>query len=365
MFGDAVEFVEAHPECVNNRAGGPTGCTLLHQMAWWRLEGGLLRRLKEAGAVHDLVAQMESQVQSGQPDCTPLEVTGDGDTLQNRAQWRRAFCDIFELAQPGDPQSTPAALSTALGLPPQGPAPQPVAAAGGAGAAVGGDGEEWRCLVSSITKNPSIREFLGIADDLVLTASSPHQGARCVKTTATRAILLPSRRACKCFVLRADCAKIKHVCVCSLTMQSRLSVGHEGHALQQWRLTEHGHLQCQAGGFCIDIDGKNPDEGAKVIMWTMKLPNPAYPEATNQMWVYGGRGPCFVSKMEGKYGDFKVLSIAGSDLFGGDKPKNAGAGMGLEMSENMCEGDDGSASGDMRMAMGPVANKMRQVWAFE
>jgi len=128
MFGDAVEFVEAHPECVNNRAGGPTGCTLLHQMAWWRLDGELLRRLKEAGAVHDLVAQMESRVQSGQPGCTPLEVTGDGDTLQNRAQWRRAFCDIFELAQPGDPQSTPAALSTALGLPPQGPAPQPVAA---------------------------------------------------------------------------------------------------------------------------------------------------------------------------------------------------------------------------------------------
>jgi hypothetical protein len=152
-------------------------------------------------------------------------------------------------------------------------------------------------------------------------------------------------------------------------MQSKLSVGDEGHAMQQWRLTEHGHLQCQAGGFCIDIDGKNPDEGAKVIMWTMKLPNPAYPEATNQMWVYGDRRRtvwcqstptfvdvfCFVSKMNGK-----VLSIAMADLY---KPKTAGAGMGLEMSENMCEVDDDGR--DQRMAMGPVVNLQRQVWAFE
>jgi serine/threonine protein kinase len=89
------------------------------------------------------------------------------------------------------PPTKPAKPEPELEQQPQPAVPLP---AGGAGAAVGGDGEEWRCLVSSITKNPSIREFLGIADDLVLTASSPHQGARCVKTTATRAILLPSFR---------------------------------------------------------------------------------------------------------------------------------------------------------------------------
>jgi hypothetical protein len=56
----------------------------------------------------------------------------------------------------------------------------------------------------------------------------------------------------------------------------------------------------------------------------------------------------------------KVLSIAMADLY---KPKTAGAGMGLEMSENMCEVDDDGR--DQRMAMGPVVNLQRQVWAFE
>jgi hypothetical protein len=73
---------------------------------------------------------------------------------------------------------------------------------------------------------------------------------------------------------------------------------HEGVRHQQWRLTEHGHLQCRAGEFCIDIDGKNADEFAQVIMWDVKLPSPDFPEATNQMWVYSGDG-YLVSKMHG------------------------------------------------------------------
>ena len=73
---------------------------------------------------------------------------------------------------------------------------------------------------------------------------------------------------------------------------------HEGVRHQQWRLTEHGHLQCRAGEFCIDIDGKNADEFAQVIMWDVKLPNPDFPKATNQMWVYSGDG-YLVSKMHG------------------------------------------------------------------
>ena len=110
------------------------------------------------------------------------------------------------------------------------------------------------------------------------------------------------------------------MCVCSLTLQTRFGAGDEGHKRQQWRLTEHGHLQCQAGEFCIDIDSKNPGEGAKVIMWTMKLPSPAYPEATNQMWVY--EHGQITSKMHGK-----VLRVAPAAFMNG----GSGAGMGVEV----------------------------------
>jgi hypothetical protein len=111
------------------------------------------------------------------------------------------------------------------------------------------------------------------------------------------------------------------VCVCSLTLQTRFGAGDEGHKRQQWRLTEHGHLQCQAGEFCIDIDGKNPGKGAKVIMWTMKLPSPAYPEATHQMWVY--EHGQITSKMHGK-----VLRVAFNDM---RMQGGGGAGMGVEV----------------------------------
>ena len=47
-FDEALEFVEAHPECVNNRAYSFTGWTLLHQAAFWCADEGVLRRLHAA-----------------------------------------------------------------------------------------------------------------------------------------------------------------------------------------------------------------------------------------------------------------------------------------------------------------------------
>ena len=59
--------------------------------------------------------------------------------------------------------------------------------------------------------------------------------------------------------------------------------------LQRWRMNEHGHIQTMAGPAgsqcCIDIDGKNPAEGARVHLWNAHMPNPAYPPATQQVRV--------------------------------------------------------------------------------
>ena len=57
--------------------------------------------------------------------------------------------------------------------------------------------------------------------------------------------------------------------------------------LQRWRMNEHGHIQTMAGTAgsqcCIDIDGKNPAEGARVHLWNAHMPNPAFPPATQQV----------------------------------------------------------------------------------
>ena len=57
--------------------------------------------------------------------------------------------------------------------------------------------------------------------------------------------------------------------------------------LQRWRMNEHGHIQTMAGPAgsqcCIDIDGKNPAEGARVHLWNAHMPNPAFPPATQQV----------------------------------------------------------------------------------
>ena len=43
LFGQAVEWAEVHPAAVNNRKGGASGWTLLHQAAYWRLSRPLLQ----------------------------------------------------------------------------------------------------------------------------------------------------------------------------------------------------------------------------------------------------------------------------------------------------------------------------------
>ena len=40
----------------------------------------------------------------------------------------------------------------------------------------------------------------------------------------------------------------------------------------------------------MDIDGRNTAEFAAVIMWDVKLQNPQFPPAKNQMWVHAAGG---------------------------------------------------------------------------
>ena len=161
LFGDALDFVEEHPECANNRAYGATGWTLLHQAAYWRIGEGLLTRLRDVGAHPHLVAQTYAQVQSGAPGRTPLQVTADNDSPASRHAFRTAFCEVFGLeppaagAVPAEPEPQPA---EALGMPPAADPPQPVAAMG----EVPDGGGEFKLLMCG---------------DLALTANTKHQGA--------------------------------------------------------------------------------------------------------------------------------------------------------------------------------------------
>lgn len=69
--------------------------------------------------------------------------------------------------------------------------------------------------------------------------------------------------------------------------KAQVSNGITAGMLQRWRLGEHGHIQTMAGPegsqCCIDIDGKNPAEGARVHLWNAHMPNPAFPPATQQV----------------------------------------------------------------------------------
>ena len=51
-FEACLAFVDTNPSCVNNRSGGPTGWTLLHQAAYWCAPKEMLERLHvRAGAL--------------------------------------------------------------------------------------------------------------------------------------------------------------------------------------------------------------------------------------------------------------------------------------------------------------------------
>lgn len=245
MFGDALDWIEQHPEAVNYRSGGPTGWTLLHQAAYWKIPQGLLERIRDAGgggiAQPLLLAQNYQQMQDGYGTVTPLEITGDkeGDhaSKEKRKAWRKMYAQVFGLGA-----AVP--VQTRLGGPvaaPE-PAPEPLGPVPAVQAPVlPGDWKICTCQATIPPQSP---------DTYVLTASTTSKGA-------------------------------------AISMQPKTV---PTDARQLWRLGEQGHLICQGGEFCVDIDGQNRQEGAKLIMWDVKLEHPQFPPAKNQMWVHAGGG---------------------------------------------------------------------------
>ena len=81
--------------------------------------------------------------------------------------------------------------------------------------------------------------------------------------------------------------------------------------LQRWRMNEHGHIQTMAGPAgsqcCIDIDGKNPAEGARVHLWNAHMPNPAFPPATQQVRLLTRPFAWLVRLSEGLFADVGAL----------------------------------------------------------
>ncbi len=232
LFGDAVEWVEAHPEARDYRSGGVTGWTMLHQAAYWMIGRGLLERFRDVGASPLLLAQNYQQMQDGAGTFTPLDITKENESKDERLKWQKLYADVFALGAVnagtrggGVPlwQAEPEPAAE-LGPVPAVPAPNPA-----------GVWKHCQCQSGNI-----------------LTASSAQKGA-------------------------------------SLSVQPKRV---PADPRQMWKLNEHGHLICQAGEFCVDIDGRNAAEFANLIMWDVKLPHPQYPLATNQLWVHAAGGTC-------------------------------------------------------------------------
>ena len=122
-FDEAVEFVEAHPECVNNRAHGESGWTLLHQAAFWTADAQILSRLRAAGAQPELVGQTGAQLVKGEDGDTPMGITNDKvETAAEREEWRVSFRAVFGLA---DGQAEPEAEAEPEPEPEAEAAPEP------------------------------------------------------------------------------------------------------------------------------------------------------------------------------------------------------------------------------------------------
>ena len=235
LFADAVDWVQAQPEARDYRSGGETGWTMLHQAAYWMIGRGLLERFRDAGASPLLLAQNYQQMQDGAGTFTPLEITKENEMKDDRLAWRKMYAEVFALGQlnlPGGAQGTRGG-----GVPLWHAEPEPDLGQVPAIPAPAPAGMWKHCVCQAGN---------------VLTASSAQKGA-------------------------------------SLSMQPKRV---PADARQMWKLNEHGHLICQAGEFCVDIDGKNAAEFANVIMWDVKLPNPQFPLATNQLWVHAAGGTC-------------------------------------------------------------------------
>ena len=240
LFGDALDWLQAHPEARDYRSGGVTGWTMLHQAAYWMIPEKLLEQIRDTGASPLLLAQNYQQMQDGAGTFTPLEITKENETKEERKAWRETYVKVFGLGKldagtrgggvplwQQQPQPEPAPAQ-----PPEG-VPQVAPPAG-----------DWKHCVCQATCPPQS------ATTYVLTASGAQKGA-------------------------------------SISMQPKRV---PADPQQLWRLGTEGHLICQGGGFCVDIDGRNTAEFAAVIMWDVKLPNPQFPPAKNQMWVHAAGG---------------------------------------------------------------------------
>lgn len=232
-FEKCLELIAAQPTCVNNRSGGPTGWTLLHQAAYWMAPREILQALHQAGASPELEGQTLKQLQQDAGCVTPLLVTAEHDDDEEeedeedqhtpgttkREAWRILYRDVFGLPQPGATLRGRGCVS--LGMPPAQLAPQREIA------------------------DAQFKHLVNEGDGRVLT-------------------LMPKD------------GKLQW------GAEPQLVAAAEGAPGQKWRL-EAGHLCCKDGGHMLDIDGANVKQGAKLVVWESR-------DRPNQTWEHTAEG---------------------------------------------------------------------------
>ena len=127
VFDEVLKFLEANPQCANNRAYGPTGWTLLHQAAYWRADATVLRRMRAVGANPWLPAQNYQQIKKGQLGLPPLEIPNEGDKPKDRAKWQASFLEVFGPAPTPAASEKPSTPQDAEPEPELEPEPEPAA----------------------------------------------------------------------------------------------------------------------------------------------------------------------------------------------------------------------------------------------
>lgn len=233
-FEKSMALIADKPGCVNNRNGGSTAWTLLHQAAYWCAPREVLEALHQAGASPELEGQTFKQMQQNAGCVTPLLVTSDFEDddeldesgITKREAWRTMYRDVFGLPQPGDRsgkcgRGCQCRACIALGLPPAAVSPLP-----------GGAAAEFKHLVN-------------MADGRGLT-------------------LMPKD------------GKLQWGAAPQL---AQLADGTPG---QKWRL-QTGHLCCEDGGHMLDIDGADVKQGAKIVVWEKR-------DRPNQTWDHTAEG---------------------------------------------------------------------------
>lgn len=260
MFGSALDFLESgNHTCANYRSGGPTGWTLLHQAAFWKvgLKGmrPFLERLRDVGAHPLLLAQNKQQMDDGAGTFTPLEITAPEDVKEEREAWRKIYVEVFGLGvlvqrhRGGGGAAAAAAAGAGVGA----------AAAGYASpvvAALEPEPDEGAHLVDEY------KHLINGENGLALTAvpSTQQDGSEKCEWGAR------------------------------MTMQPRS----DGNPAQRWRLhpDPNAHLQCEANGqHMLDIDSANVAAGAHLVLWQER-------DKPNQRWSHTGEGE-LLSRMNG------------------------------------------------------------------